>query len=237
MMGSEQDAVHAWLDQISTLMKPTMLKTPALLLFALVSVRSFAQDELDNIPLKGYKVNDFVPAYWLIDKQIEGDLNKDSQPDMILQLIEKGPEEDRGSAERAVVVLLSEQGHYKRIGLNKKLLSCSECRGIAGYSYVKIKRNTLIISVGHGSNGDWGRTTFKFRYDPKTDRLVLIGEDGETNINQEYYKGSINYLTNIRISKQYRLDKDTLKLDSIDKDKVKKARIFFEGVKYYYNDD
>gem|GEM_PF-3992535 len=75
------------------------MKSACLLLVILSPFLLHAQDERPSldpalIPITGTTPETFVPRGWEINHQIDGDLNGDRQPDVVLDLLEKPPARD-----------------------------------------------------------------------------------------------------------------------------------------------
>jgi hypothetical protein len=185
----------------------------------------------------------FVPAGWMIEEAVSGDLNNDSIPDAALKLIEKMPadadKDDPPSRNRVLLVLLKNRdGAFERMGIAKKLLQCTGCGG-AFYGVaeapaeVEINKGVLIVKQDHGSRNVI-EETFRFRYDPAAKKFALIGYD-ETDRDRatgETRSESTNYLTGVKITEifQYdqKLDKDVKK--STRRTKVSKTPQYLEEV-------
>ena len=161
----------------------------AVLILLVCAITTFAQDETGKInvsliPAQGKDPGSFVPAGWKIEEQVTGDLNGDSLPDNVLKLVEDKPAKDsedmpteRG---RALIIALAEKdGTLKRAGVADKLLQCTRCGG-AFYGVVEtpagvtIEKGVVIVEQDHGSR-NLTNTTYKFRFEPATQRFRLIG--------------------------------------------------------------
>jgi hypothetical protein len=161
------------------------------------------------IPIQANDLNKFVPRGWKIEKKLTADLNGDSLPDFALKLVENKPEKDQGGdpTERSralVIVLQNQDGKLTRAGVADKLLQCTRCGGafygvVESPANVKIERGVIIVQQDHGSR-DLTNTTYRFRYDPDTQRFVLIGFDfaDADRLTGNDTSESTNYLTGIR---------------------------------------
>lgn len=159
----------------------------------------------------------FVPAGWMIEETVTGDLNNDSIPDAALKLIEKMPagadKDAPPSRSRALLILLkNKDGMFERAAVAKKLLQCTGCGGAfygvsEASANVEISRGVLIVRQDHGSR-NVVEQTFRFRYDQAQKRFALIGYDesdrdratGETRIE------STNFLTGVKITEVFKYD-------------------------------
>ena len=194
------------------------------------------------VPQGGVKITDFVPKGWKIEQELRGHLNADTIEDIVIQLIEDKPEENsKGEYQdryRALVILLkAPDGKYQRTAVAGKLIQCTGCGGVLGSGGVgadlKIVKGVLLVSQLSGSREATDHLR-RIRYDGKTGRFLLIGED----IN-EYDRAtgksvvtSINYLAGQQVieKKQFnqKLDKYvTLKKESKEFDR---KQIFIEDV-------
>ena len=218
--------------------------TPALGVLLCLSLPVLAQEptplDLSKVPQEGKAPQDFVPAGWKIEDTLKGDLDRNGSEDVVLQLIEQGPEKTADGElvdhARALVALLSEGGKLRRAGASNKVLYCNTCAGTLsapGPGQVKIAKGVIIVDQISGSR-ETTHTTLRFRYEPKDKRFLLIGEDvgnsdrntGETN------SVSTNLLTGLRITEKLRYDekKDKEVTVSSKKDKVPLTRRYLEDI-------
>ena len=200
---------------------------------------AFAQDEAatidkSRIPAQANKPSQFAPAGWKIEAQATGDLNGDSLPDYAIKLVEDKPEKnsegDPTERGRALVIALStKDGKLERAGVADKLLQCTRCGGafygvVEAPANVSIEKGVVVVEQDHGSR-DLTDTTYRFRYDPATQRFVLIGFDF-SDVDRLTASGvteSTNYLTGIRITTRGKGNRDT-KTRSV----VQKKTIYLE---------
>ena len=194
----------------------------ALTLAALATATSRAQEDerrfidLKQVPVEGASAQDFVPRGWKIEEQVDGDLNADARPDMVLKLIEDLPEETTDGAlnvrYRALFVLLkTEAGKLHRAAAGARLLQCTGCGGVLGSpggGDIQIEKGVLVVSQLSGSRESTD-VTQRFRYDARLKRFVLIGEDrvDTDRLTGQSTSESVNYLTGVKIIKKTRLDK------------------------------
>ena len=193
---------------------PKVVSACALIL--VLSSTPLAQDggaafDRSKIPAEGRAVADFIPAGWVLEEQVEGDLNGDAVHDLALKLIQGRPagakDDEIFERQRALVVLFrGRDGRLRRAGLADRVLQCTSCGG-AFYgaaeapAEVKIERGVIIVNQDFGSR-EITEHTYRFRYDPAAGRIVLIGFDSTTRdrltgaVNEE----STNYLTGLKIS-------------------------------------
>ncbi|HLL76987.1 MAG TPA: hypothetical protein VK421_17160 [Pyrinomonadaceae bacterium] len=180
-----------------------------------------------KLPETGRSAADFVPAGWVLEEQIAGDLNGDAVPDLALKLVQEKPagakEDEIVERQRALVVLFKGQdGGLRRAGVADKVLQCTACGGafygvVESPAEVKIERGVIVVNQDFGSR-EVTEHTYRFRYDPAAGRIVLIGFDSTSRdrltgtITQE----STNYLTGRKITTtttppRTRRGKDTVK--------------------------
>jgi hypothetical protein len=163
-----------------------------------------------RIPLKAKSVGDFVPPGWKLEEQVAGDLNNDSSPDYALKLVEDKPaknDDDTASErQRALVIVLNKEGKLSRAAVADKLLQCTRCGGafygvMESPANVKIDKGVLTVEQDHGSR-EVTDLTYRFRYEPGSDRFALIGFDIRSNdrLTAEAVTESTNYLTGVRVT-------------------------------------
>ena len=191
------------------------LSVLALFLACLISpARSLAQGDRtrinkSSIPAVAGAVNNFVPAGWKIEEQVAGDLNGDTVPDYALKLVEDKPAKDKDDMaterQRALVIVLrNKEGKLTRAAVTDSLLQCTRCGG-AFYGVteapanVTIEKGVLIVEQDHGSR-ELSDLTYRFRYEPQTQRFALIGFDYRTvdRLTTDVITESTNYLTGAR---------------------------------------
>lgn len=127
-----------------------------------------------------------VPPGMVLVKAIQGDLNKDQQPDVVL--IVKGTAKHKLEQKdghmldrnrRGLIVLLSQQGRHE---VALKNLSCFSSEHEDGGVYmapeldVRIQQGNLLIDYGHGRYGSWH---YNFRH--QQGQFELIGYDRQEN--------------------------------------------------------
>ena len=195
-----------------------------------------AQDEAgtidkSSIPAEATEANQFAPTGWKIEAQVPGDLNGDSLPDFALKLVENKPDKtsdgyptERGRA--LVIVLATKDGKLRRAGVADSLLQCTRCGGafygvVEAPANVSIEKGVVVVEQDHGSR-DVTDTTYRFRYDPATQRFILIGFDlsDVDRLTANAVTESTNYLTGIRITTRGKGNRDTKKRSVVQKKTV-----------------
>jgi len=150
----------------------------ALAVFAAQLASAADQAKLPAIPKTGKSLKDFVPASWTVLKQAQGDLNKDSLPDLAVVL--KSGAEDReegGGAETPRLLLIlfgTKAGGYTLAASSEKAVLCKGCGGVFGdpFAQLGIERGALVIEHYGGSSERWGHT-HRWRY--QNGDFFLIG--------------------------------------------------------------
>ena len=212
------------------------MKTVSFSLLFLVFLGFAAQAQAEGFSVKdlqaeGKSLADFVPNGWKVEDQAKGDLNGGGVSDIAAILVQSKSEDDM---ERALVVLLGRGGDkFIRAGASDKLLQCKGCGGIKEGEAISIKKGVLIIDQWTGSR-EFSKTTWRFRYDPQTQRFVLIGKDIDS---ADAMRGtgqieSFNYLTGQKTTEIYHYDdKGERKIaTSTKKEKVTGKTTFLEDV-------
>lgn len=198
-----------------------------------------------KIPLEGNTASDFVTAGWVVEEKILGDLNGDASPDLALKLvqIDKQANNDSDFEQRRALVILFKNKNNKlqRLAVANRLLQCTSCGGaFYGFSTapanVKIDKGILTVNQDRGSRVVT-ETTFRFRYDPKSQKIVLIGLDVITldRATEETTESSTNFLTRVKITNQFeynqQTDKNVLK-STIRKHIKSKEKLSIEQINY-----
>jgi len=195
-------------------------------LIAAVSLLSTWQDpdapralDLKRIPATGPQPTSFVPSGWLVEKQLTADLNADQRPDKVLMLNEKKIAGQEGSGdERALIVVLAQpDGTWKHVGASNKVLHCKSCFGAlsgpeGGFPELSVTKGVVVIYQEGGSRQAWHITT-RFRYEPSTNRVRLIGVDEVVvdRANGDISTTSTNLLTSVQETSEGKIDQDQVK--------------------------
>ncbi|MDT5122054.1 MAG: hypothetical protein QOC96_1536 [Acidobacteriota bacterium] len=184
-----------------------------------------------RIPAVAGDVKDFVPPGWKIEEQVTGDLNGDAAPDYALKLVEDKPakESDDSATERQralVIVLRNKDGKLSRAAVTDRLLQCTRCGGafygvVEAPANVKIEKGVIVVEQDHGSR-EMGDETFRFRYEPQTQKFALIGFDYayHDRLTAGVMAESNNYLTGVRETFRGKGKKDTKSRSNISRQKI-----------------
>src|SRR5437868_1614773 len=216
-----------------------------LLTACLISLSSWcvAQDDRTTIkksliPASGSDTRNFIPQGWKLEEQKAADLDGDGNSDYVLKLIEDKPAKTADDVvndrARALIVLLSDAaGKLTRAAVADKLLQCTGCGGafygvVEAPAEVKIENNVIVVEQDHGSR-EVSDITFRFRYDPDSQRFMLIGFD-YTERDRANGKGaseSTNYLTGVRKTngRASTVPKSKIFLDDVDYEKFEEAAV------------
>lgn len=141
-----------------------------------------------TVPLTGRRTADFVPAGWVLERKLGGDLNADQRPDSVLVVIEQ-PEigraikDESGLAHnRALVVLLTQpDGTLLRVGVGANALLCDQCFWQQDYTEtgtpaITIRQGAILVRHSTGA-GQVLTQTQHYRYERPTGRIRLVRED------------------------------------------------------------
>ncbi|MGA2937881.1 MAG: hypothetical protein ABSF52_12355 [Syntrophobacteraceae bacterium] len=191
------------------------MKIMRLSLLLLILVGWAAQARTEGLPVKdlppeGKSLVDFLPKGWTVEDQVNGDLNGDGVSDIAAILVQGEPDSAEDEPQRALIVLLGrDKEKFVLAGTNNKLLECKGCCGIKEGVGISIKKGVIVVEQMSGSR-EFSNETWRFRYDPQTQRFVLIGRDLETG---DGMRGtgtieSFNFLTGSKITETYRYDKN-----------------------------
>jgi hypothetical protein len=186
-------------------------------------------------PRDGHSLDDFTPRGWTAEDKADGDLNADGIADIAAILVPSSTGADAEEGPRVLLVLFgSAGGKFRLAGSNDGLLVCVRCGGVKESAGVEIKKGVLIVSQMTGSR-EYTDQIWRFRYDPKRLRFLLIGRDvaHRDAILGSGEKESANFLTGIRISESYRYDEKRGReiAHSARKEKIPKQTPFLEDVK------
>jgi hypothetical protein len=187
-----------------------------------------------TLPLRGARVEAFVPARWKIAAQVAGDLDGDGRADRVLHLVPRDiPDDGWGDAPEthALVVLLAARGSgWRRAGVAPRLLvSRMPQYGLQ----LTIRRGVLVVSQHYGWSDVWD-LIHRFRLDAPSGRFVLIGRDQSTYHRPEgmydTWKKSENYLTGVRLDTVGHLRSDGSYRDRVERRRIRRKSTAFEDV-------
>ncbi len=207
---------------------------------ALIKVGGFAQPLICESKQTAPKLDNgesaFVPKGWKVEDKMTGDLNGDSLPDTVLQILNES--NDGGEYDRSLLILFkTKDGKFTKAAEAKKVIRCSGCGGMLGDgpADIKIENGVLIVSQLYGSR-EATDYLHRFRFEPSTKKFLLIGED----INN-YDRGtgasevtSTNYLTGKQVVTKSQYNQKTDKEDVVSKKEksVPKSKKYIEDVDY-----
>lgn len=183
-----------------------------MLLLLLLSQSLMAQEEVKisvNVPAQAKTVEGFVPKGWKIEQKIVGDLNKDNIPDTVLELIQQPVAVDNDPQRKLIIILQNKDKSLHKAVVAEKLLLCPMCMGAMGTNAdITIVKGVLIVEHLTGSR-EIQDTIQRFRYEDKSGRFLLIGEDSVTNdrLTLDGLSQSTNYLTGEQVIETVKKEK------------------------------
>ncbi|HEX8351191.1 MAG TPA: hypothetical protein VF598_14605 [Hymenobacter sp.] len=200
-----------------------MLVLPVVIATTLLRIGQVADEpralDIRRVPATGPQPTSFVPTGWQLEHQLTADFNADQRPDKALLLLEKKivGQENSGDERALVVILAQADGTWQRAGASNKAVYCKSCFGMLGGDEggtpdLSIKKGVLIIYQEGGSREAWNSTT-RFRYEPSTKRMRLIGADEVVVDRAEgnMMTTSTNLLTGVQEISKGKVDQDQLK--------------------------
>lgn len=198
-----------------------------------------------EVPVHALNVTDFVPQGWSIEISLEKDINGDGKSDQVLVLLENASASEvaneAASRSRALLVLLKmRKPGYRRVGLARHVFSCAKCYDeMAGFDdgnpKIRIVKRELIVEQF------WDRqqsvqVRLRFRHDPRSGRMALIGEDVEVIDRAAGTRQTIktNLLAGTRLAENDRFDLKKKRFVTVGKvnRNIPKSRRFIEDVDY-----
>jgi hypothetical protein len=176
-----------------------------------------------------------VPPGWKIAARADGDLNGDGRPDQVLQLVTAETPGDRSATDaapeaHALLILLSEDGGFRRAGLATKLLVPT----VPQYSLeLKVRTDgVLVVSQDYGMS-DVSDIKHLFRYDRQTGRFLLIGREQfnyTRPLSDDTIKISENYLTGVRLTTtaHFRRATGDVGSETTKREQIQLKKIYFD---------
>jgi hypothetical protein len=186
-------------------------------LVTLLAAAAFAPALLakPDLPLLADAPPRFVPEGWRLETQLDADFNGDFQADVAMVI--------RNDEERWLLVALGEGKGLKRIGLGEL-----DPFPLGDASLEEKKGVLLVTDLTGGTTAI--QSTYRYRYEPATGRMQLIGDDASLYSRTNSHGGievSTNRLTGVRLTQtsepdeksgEYRFGKQ--KQTSVPKEKL-----------------
>ncbi len=206
-------------------------------------IQDGAKIDAAKLPRTAATVREFVPSGWTIEAQVEGDLNKDSIPDLAVTLVEQMPananKDYPPERQRALLLLFkTADGKFSRAALANKVLACTRCGGafygaVETPANVEISNGVVIVKQEYGSR-ELTEKTFRFRYEPESGRFAFIGVDVKS-FDRMLGKGvteSSNFLIGLKVTMKTRLDPQTEKTVNVSntRQRIPSDKKFIEDV-------
>lgn len=218
-------------------------------LFSLFLMQTGARIDAAKLPQSAATIAEFVPRGWMVEAQVEGDLNRDSIPDLAVTLVEQLPanadKNNPPERQRALLILFkTANGKFSRAALANKVLLCTRCGG-AFYGIaetpttVEINNGVIIVKQDYGSR-EVTEETYRFRFEPESKRFAFIGVDLKSydRANGQTLNESTNFLTGVKLSAKGQMaenaDKETVVANSRKRINTKKR--FIEDIAARYNE-
>ena len=189
-----------------------------------------------------------IPPGWTVEEQISGDLNGDGKADLALKLVQDQSRTEAAvpaARQRALVILLGGMSsQWRRAALATKLLQCTTCGGALygtqeAPAQVAIVNRVLIVKQDHGSRNVVGQT-FRFRYQAKLEKFLLIGVDltDRDRANGALVEESTNFLNGQKLVTNSQFDERLQKYrtKTSRRSRVPVRRIAIEDVDYEHYD-
>jgi hypothetical protein len=197
-----------------------------------------------SIPFVAIAPQDFVPLGWTLEEQHSGDLNGDGKADLALNVVQERRRDEAAAPverQRLLIILLKAAGEqWRRAALATRLLLCTACGG-AFYGVqetpvqVSIVKGVVLVKQTSGSR-NLLEQTFRFRYNAKMDKFLLIGVDlaDRDRATGALVEESSNFLTGEKVTSQARFDERTQKYltQSSRRSRVPVQRIMLDDVDY-----
>lgn len=185
------------------------LQSTLLLLFATQLSAQGARRTVDTrvLPEEGARPSDFVPHGWLLEREIQGNLTPDTLPERVLLLVE-APNDSLEERYRALIILSPAGRALRRVAVAPRLVADFNSGGMkSGTAGANIdisisSRRVLVVRQALGG-ANLLEFTHRFRFDPRSNRFALIGEDADNASAGQRTVTSTNYLSGVRVVTVY----------------------------------
>jgi hypothetical protein len=170
------------------------------------------------LPQRAATVDAFVPEGWAIETRLDGPVDADSRPDVILLLRDRDPHnvvhndglgvDELDTNPRLLVVLAAEAAGYRRLAQSDQVIRRNQLPEISDpleEGGLSLEHRALSVTSGFFSSaGSWtmGHTTHKFRWQDGCMRLIGVDEsDIQRNTGQ-----TTDVSTNLLTGRVIRMD-------------------------------
>jgi len=129
-----------------------------------------------SLPSFGKTFESLVPKTHIVMDKVEGDLNQDGKPDLVLVLKDKYEGKNQDAPPRILAVyFLDSNGGFKLISHTSNFILKSDEGGVMGepFSSISVQRGSIVIQHSGGSREKWSYT-HRFRY--QDGGFFLIGK-------------------------------------------------------------
>lgn len=189
-----------------------------------------------DFPLEAASPDAFVPGGFKVARKVEGQLNRDSLPDVVLHLVHESTPDDRSGTDaapesQALVILLAKRGGgFRRGGVAGTLLQ----EGVPQYGVeIRVRNGVLITDEDYGMS-QVSQVRHRFRLDPASGRFVRIGKDTYSYTRplnrDDTFRTSENYLTGVRITTTGHVRDGVVARESERRETIPRSRVFLEDV-------
>ncbi len=168
----------------------------ALSLLTLMATAAMARP-LDGVPASGATAAAFAPKGWVVESTVEGDLNGDPTPDLIVVLLQEG----KADRARAMLWLHGAAKGFTLIDSNVGLVACSSCLGMKGGDAkpdLSITKKVLVVTQWGGSRESYG-ATHRFRLEKGVVRLIGVDHSDMDSLSGAGTTTSENLLTGVTV--------------------------------------
>lgn len=177
--------------------KVLVMRAPFLVtLFATAAIAK----PLEGVPATGTAAADFAPKGWVVESMLEGELNGDTTPDLVVVLLQEGTA-DRS---RAMLWLHGAAKGFSLVDSNVGLVACFSCLGMKGGDAkpeLEIGKKVLTVTQWGGSRETSG-ATHRFRLEQGVVRLIGVDHSTMDTLTGAVGTVSENLLTGLTVTEK-----------------------------------